>query len=77
MLRQAVMCSGDVSVVTYNWQKGHPGPKASFRSMHACQKWEKIEEWRHIHNVTGMLHTLERPVGLLDEAPNDSYDAQS
>lgn len=66
MLRNAVMCFGDVSVITYNWKRGHPGPKASFKSMHACQKWHKIEEWRIAHNVTEHIKTLERPVGILD-----------
>ncbi|KAI1496179.1 hypothetical protein F5X99DRAFT_414374 [Biscogniauxia marginata] len=53
MLRNAVMCFGDVSVITYNWKQGHEGPKASFKSMHSCRKWDKIEEWRSAHDVTG------------------------
>ncbi|KAI1248134.1 hypothetical protein MGN70_010383 [Eutypa lata] len=73
MLRNAIMCSGDVSVITYNWKKGHAAPKASFKSMHSCQKWDKIEEWRSAHNVTSQINVLERPVGLLDEAPEATY----
>jgi len=66
MLRNAIMCFGDVSVITYNWKQGHPGPKASFKSMHSCQKWHKITEWRAANNVTEHIKTLERPDGLLD-----------
>ncbi|KAF4635223.1 hypothetical protein G7Y89_g2867 [Cudoniella acicularis] len=67
MLRNAVMCSGDVSVITYNWKKGHDAPKASFKSLHACQKWDKIEGWRETHNVTAQITVLERPIGLFDD----------
>ena len=74
MLRNAIMCAGDVSVITYNWKKGHEAPKAYFKSVHSCQKWDRIEEWRRIHNVTAHIHTLERPIGLLDvEEPEDIY----
>lgn len=66
MLRNAVMCSGDVSLVTYNWKKGHPGPKASFKSLHSCAKWDKIAEWRSAHNVTKNIKTLMRPIGIFD-----------
>ncbi|TRX87839.1 hypothetical protein FHL15_011257 [Xylaria flabelliformis] len=74
MIRNAVMCFGDVSVITYNWKEGHAGPKASFKSMHSCQKWDKIEEWRSAHNVTENVKTLDRPVGLLDKPRNDAKD---
>ncbi|KAG8408980.1 hypothetical protein J3458_019987 [Metarhizium acridum] len=67
MLRNAVMCFGDVSVITYNWKKGHDAPKGSFKSLHACQKWDKIEDWRAIHNITEEIKTLERPIGIFDE----------
>ncbi|OKL63125.1 hypothetical protein UA08_01259 [Talaromyces atroroseus] len=73
MLRNAVMCSGDVSVITYNWKPGHEAPKANFKSVHSCQKWDKLEEWRTMHNVTGQLQTLERPVGLLDGEPENVF----
>ncbi|RYP57814.1 hypothetical protein DL769_009264 [Monosporascus sp. CRB-8-3] len=74
MLRNAIMCFGDVSVITYNWKEGHAGPKASFKSMHSCQKWDKFEEWRSAHNVTGNVKTLDRPVGLLDKPRKDAHD---
>ena len=77
MLRNAVMCFGDVSVITYNWKKGHEGPKASFKSMHSCQKWHKIEEWRTAHNVSAEIKTLERPVGIVDGAPDEEEEAAS
>ncbi|KAI1772537.1 hypothetical protein F4818DRAFT_426281 [Hypoxylon cercidicola] len=77
MLRNAVMCFGDVSLVTYNWKRGHEGPKASFKSMHSCQKWNRIKEWRSSHNVTEQIKTLERPVGLLDIAEGEDEDDAS
>lgn len=72
MLRNAVMCFGDVSLITYNWKPGHEAPKGSFKSMHSCQKWERIEDWRRQHNITSQIKTLERPVGLLTALPDKS-----
>lgn len=72
MLRNAIMCFGDVSVITYNWKLGHEAPKGSFKSVHSCQKWDRIEDWRRAHNVTSQIKTLERPLGLLDAMPEKS-----
>ncbi|KAF2718263.1 hypothetical protein K431DRAFT_189587, partial [Polychaeton citri CBS 116435] len=49
MLRNAIMCAGDVSVITHNWQKGYEVPIANFKSIHARQKWNRIEDWRSAH----------------------------
>lgn len=74
MLRNAVMCAGDVSVITYNWKNDNKYPRANFgSSIHSCQKWDKIEEWRQGHNCTAQLDTLERPVGVLGEAPKEEF----
>jgi len=68
LLRNAVMCAGDVSVITYNWKKDQDFPEANFGSVtHACQKWDKIDEWRRARNITAQLETLERPAGVLGE----------
>jgi len=71
MLRNAVMCHGDVSIISYNWKKGYDSPKGNFKSLHVCQKWDKLEAWRETHNVTSQIKTLERPVGFFDGHQND------
>ncbi|KAB5550021.1 hypothetical protein GE09DRAFT_1223832 [Coniochaeta sp. 2T2.1] len=49
MLRQALMCQGDVGIITYNWVKPW-GIYPDFSTNHKCRKFDKIVEWadRHI-----------------------------
>lgn len=48
MLRQALMCHGDVGIITYNWVKPW-GIYPDFSTNHKCRKFEKIVEWADRH----------------------------
>ncbi|KAI1126956.1 hypothetical protein F5Y10DRAFT_266668 [Nemania abortiva] len=44
MLRQALLCQGDVGIVTYNWVKPW-GPYPDFSTHHKCRKLDNIIAW--------------------------------
>ncbi|KAI2613449.1 hypothetical protein GGR54DRAFT_328969 [Hypoxylon sp. NC1633] len=45
MLRQAIMCQGDVGIVTYNWVEGWSEAYPDFSTQHKCRKFDRIVEW--------------------------------
>lgn len=56
MLRQTLMCHGDMSLLTYNWVRGRDVPYPNFKTVHTCKKWETLTGWnmdRHSAAVIG------------------------
>lgn len=51
MLRQTLMCHGDMSLVTYNWVRGREAPFANFNGVHQCRNWEGLKEWMEERDV--------------------------
>jgi len=51
MLRQNLMCRGDVTMLTYDWVKGMDGPLPNFNTPHQCRNFEKILNWVDEHRV--------------------------
>jgi hypothetical protein len=51
MLRQNLMCRGDVMMLTYDWVKGMDGPLPNFNTPHQCRNFEKILNWVDEHHV--------------------------
>ena len=45
MLRQLVMCKADITVMTFSWKEGVPGPWPNFSLEHECRNWESIDMW--------------------------------
>ncbi|KAI1173835.1 hypothetical protein F4777DRAFT_580598 [Nemania sp. FL0916] len=45
MLREVVMCHGDVSVLTYTWKEGYQWPWANFAIERECRDWNRITDW--------------------------------
>jgi hypothetical protein len=45
MLRQALMCAGDIGLLTYNWVKDNPTPFPDFDTTHRCRNFTKLLEW--------------------------------
>lgn len=45
MVRQALMCSGDMGLMTYNWVKDNPVPYPDFDTKHKCRNFSKLLEW--------------------------------
>ncbi|KAH6683989.1 hypothetical protein B0J14DRAFT_693270 [Halenospora varia] len=44
-LRQAIMCQGDTSLITFRWGQSQPVPLGNFSSPHKCRSWEELDEW--------------------------------
>ncbi|KAG1729100.1 uncharacterized protein EDB91DRAFT_839379 [Suillus paluster] len=45
MLRQIIMCRGDVTMITYDWLEGHDDPFPNFNIRHQCRNFEKVLDW--------------------------------
>ncbi|KAI9736472.1 MAG: hypothetical protein M1818_006206 [Claussenomyces sp. TS43310] len=48
MLRQALLCHGDVGIITYNWVEPW-GIYPDFSTMHKCRKLGPIMDWANKH----------------------------
>lgn len=66
ILRQSIKCHGDTAMLTYNWVHGHDWPQSAWRSLHSCQNWDRLNEWRSTHDISDMVTHLERPSWVLD-----------
>ncbi|KAG2363208.1 hypothetical protein BDR07DRAFT_1404903 [Suillus spraguei] len=51
MLRQIIMCRGDVTMLTYDWVKGLKDPFPNFNIPHRCRNFEKVLDWVDEHRV--------------------------
>ncbi|KAK2040051.1 hypothetical protein LZ31DRAFT_587404 [Colletotrichum somersetense] len=72
IIRQSLQCHGDTAMLTYNWVHGHDWPQSAWRSLHSCQSWEALNEWRAENDISHLVTRLERPAWVLDpnaEAP--------
>lgn len=45
ILRQVVMCSADVTLITGVWVEGYPRLSADFNTQHKCRDYETLIEW--------------------------------
>ncbi|OAA56509.1 hypothetical protein LEL_10959 [Akanthomyces lecanii RCEF 1005] len=52
MLRQTLMCHGDISLLTYNWVEGRSMPHPNFNTVHTCKKWDTLIKWNMHRDVT-------------------------
>jgi hypothetical protein len=51
MLRQNIMCHGDVTMLTYDWVEGVKDPFPNFNIPHRCRNFEKVLNWVDEHRV--------------------------
>lgn len=51
MLRQIIMCRGDVTMFTYDWVKGVEDPFPNFNTPHQCRNFDKVLDWVDEHRV--------------------------
>ncbi|KAK1834734.1 hypothetical protein QBC39DRAFT_342707 [Podospora conica] len=51
MLRQAVMCQGDASLMTMKWGTTDPVPLANSKSPHQCVDWGALDGWAESRHV--------------------------
>ncbi|KAF4620114.1 hypothetical protein G7Y89_g14709 [Cudoniella acicularis] len=45
LLRQVLMCRGDVSLLTYSWIDGYRRPWPEFGVDHTCHNWDNLIQW--------------------------------
>lgn len=68
MLRQQIMCTGDIGLVTFHWVEGHVSPWPDFNTWHQCRDYEKIMEWRD-ERVVHLPLEVSEDIARLKEAP--------
>lgn len=54
MLRQSIICQGDMQLLTMKWRQDGRIPTANFTSPHQCVNWDRLEAWatsRRIFNL--------------------------
>jgi len=47
MLRQLIMCTGDVGLITFDWVEGRDIPYPDFNTVHKCRDFDSLLEWNH------------------------------
>lgn len=60
LLRQVIMCHGDVSLHTYRWIDDYKVPYPTMQTEHQCRDWDILMSWseeRHIPDLTGPILT--------------------
>ncbi|KAJ6789905.1 hypothetical protein PWT90_03419 [Aphanocladium album] len=51
LLRQTLMCHGDVSLHPYEWIDGYRFPWPTERTEHQCRNWDKLVAWSKEHSI--------------------------
>lgn len=51
MVRQKLMCDGDVTPLTFNWVKGFSHPVPNFNVLHKCRSYDAINDWAREHEI--------------------------
>ncbi|PPQ65051.1 hypothetical protein CVT26_015747 [Gymnopilus dilepis] len=51
ILRQHLMCTADVGMITYEWVTGFSEPYPDFNVKHQCRNFEKILDWGYRHAI--------------------------
>ncbi|PCH36658.1 hypothetical protein WOLCODRAFT_82383, partial [Wolfiporia cocos MD-104 SS10] len=62
MMRQIMMCTGDVGTITFDWVRGHKSPYPNFNTRHMCRNWDHLLEWYH-----KVPHVADAQVYLTDD----------
>ncbi|KIJ65796.1 hypothetical protein HYDPIDRAFT_27029 [Hydnomerulius pinastri MD-312] len=51
LLRQKLMCTADLTMVTYDWVHGFADPQPNFSTVHQCVNFDKLLGWSKEHNA--------------------------
>jgi hypothetical protein len=54
LLRQVIMCHGDVSLHTYEWKDDYRWPWPSMQTTHQCRNWDRLMDWSQDHNIPSL-----------------------
>ena len=61
LLREALMCQADVSIMTFRWSDERPIPVADLWSSHECVNWDIVEQWAGERRVNLSIPGLLEP----------------
>lgn len=51
VLRQSLMCHGDLAIHTYSWEDIQLVPYPNFKVEHECKNWDAIMDWTKQHHA--------------------------
>lgn len=54
LLRQVIMCHGDISLHTYQWKDDYRWPWPTMQTEHQCRNWDKLMEWSKEHSIPSL-----------------------
>jgi hypothetical protein len=55
LLRQTIMCHGDISLHTYEWIDDYRFPWPSTRTEHQCRNWDRLIDWSRENYVPSLM----------------------
>ncbi|EWG41476.1 hypothetical protein FVEG_03588 [Fusarium verticillioides 7600] len=55
MLRQSIMCQGDMQLLTMKWRQDGRIPTANFTSPHRCVNWDRLESWATSRRIANLM----------------------
>ncbi|CZR36085.1 uncharacterized protein FPRO_03655 [Fusarium proliferatum ET1] len=55
MLRQSIMCQGDMQLLTMKWRQDGRIPTANFTSPHQCVNWGRLESWATSRRIVHLM----------------------
>lgn len=56
LLRQKLECDADMTIITYNWVKGHYMPHPNFNVQHKCRSYDAAKEWTLQRAINASSH---------------------
>ncbi|KAF8877558.1 hypothetical protein CPB84DRAFT_1688693, partial [Gymnopilus junonius] len=54
-LRQALMCTADSGMITFEWVRGFSTPYPDFNTRHRCRNFEKMIGWQNANGVDSVI----------------------
>jgi Mycotoxin biosynthesis protein UstYa len=54
LLRQVIMCHGDLALHTYEWKDDYRWPWPSMQTEHQCRNWDQLMAWSKEHHVPSL-----------------------
>jgi len=66
LLRQSLMCTADVGLITFDWVADHRRPWPDFSTQHRCRNYDAIVDWNQERSVWITAAGLSRTEGVVD-----------
>ena len=58
MIRQRLMCTSDIGLVTGVWVDSYGEPYPDFSTRHQCHDFEKVKEWATSHELNVSMEEI-------------------